>query len=144
MARTYPPIPYRNALATQSLRLRNHAATLRHLRAAKEFEIEDENKDDEKIASASAEMAKLEQAVQLLDSCQSMLTVSNAQGAFKVRMMTVLQSFLFLLSLLQVMGVTAEPSISQYLISSSISFFVMYFAVALPGFRSFLFTSQSA
>lgn len=137
-------MPYRKALATQSLRLRNHATTLRHLRAAKEFEIEGENRDDDNIASMSKEMAKLEQATQLLDSCQSMLTVSNSQGAFKVRMMTVLQSFVFLLSLLQVMGVTAEPSISQYLISSSISFFVTYFAVALPGFRTFVFTSQSA
>lgn len=96
-------IPYRKALTTQSLRLRNHAASLRHLRAATELEIAlpegDQNKDDDKIASISEEITKLEQATQLLDSCQSMLAVSNSQGAFKVRTMMALQILVFLLPL---------------------------------------------
>ena len=79
-------------MAAQSLRIRNHTATLRRLRATREFEIrskrynqdEDEDEDEETIASISADIFKFEQATQLLDSCQGMLAVSNSQGAFKV------------------------------------------------------------
>jgi hypothetical protein len=41
------------------------------------------------------------------------------------------------------MGIVADQSIVQYLLSSVISFYVAFFSLAVPGFGNFIFKAQS-
>lgn len=101
----------------------NRRVAQREVRGEGHVEEEEEvQQEEERRASL---IAQLETAIEVLESCVSMVDVSNEQGNFKV------------------LGFTADDSLVQYMLSSAASFYIVIFSLAIPG-MSALFTTAGS